>query len=442
MFHADSISLSPICEVAMSEVEQRISIDQVKVGVFIRLDTWMDHPFLFSSFKIRNEKQLKALRSLGLSEVWYLPGKSDVAPLPPSRASESQVPPTPQSDPEVLAMWQEKKERREKISQQREAYGRCEKHFVGSIATVKNLFRNLFAQPEAAIEQAQTLVLEMVDSLLTEKDVLLHLMNAKNGDEGAYYHALNVTMLALMLGREARLTQREMQELGLGTLLHDMGKARVPSQILLKKTPWTSAERNFYVQHVVYGVEMAEQLSNLPSGAREVIALHHEMLDGSGFPGGLKGRRIGTLARIATIANAFDNACNRVNPADSMTPAQALSVMFKRDREKYDPELMQLFVRCLGVYPPGSIVRLNNEAIGLVVNVNPEKLLHPTLLLYDPRIPKEEAMLMDLADAPDLTISSTLKPAELPKLVFDYLSPRSRISYFCESATPGRAPPR
>lgn len=426
----------------MSEVEERIAIDQVKVGVFIRLDTWMDHPFLFSSFKIRNEKQLKALRSLGLSEVWYLPGKSDVAPLPPSRGSEPQIPPTPQTDPEVLAMWQEKKLRREKISRQRESYGRCEKHFVGSIATVKNLLRNLFAQPVVAIEQAQSLVVEMVDSLLTEKDVLLHLMNAKNGDEGAYYHALNVTMLALMLGREARLTQCEMQELGLGTLLHDMGKERVPSQILLKKTPWTSAERNFYNQHVVYGVEMAEKLSNLPNGALEVIALHHELLDGSGFPGGLTGRRIGPLARIAAIANAFDNACNRVNPADSMTPAQALSAMFKKDREKYDPELMQLFVRCLGVYPPGSIVRLNNEAIGLVVNVNPDKLLHPTLLLYDPRIPKEEAVLMDLADAPDLSVASTLKPSELPGLVFDYLSPRTRISCFCEATTPRRQQPR
>jgi hypothetical protein len=110
--------------------------------------------------------------------------------------------------------------------------------------------------------------------------------------------------------------------------------------------------------------------------------------------------------------------------------------MFKRDAVKYDPELMQLFVRCLGVYPPGSIVRLNNAAIGLVVNVNPGKLLHPTLLLYDPTVPKEEALLMNLADEPDLSIASTLRPAELPKLIFDYLSPRSRISYFSDTTAP------
>lgn len=424
----------------MNPGEQRLAIDRVRVGLFIRLDNWMDHPFLFRSFKIRNEKQLSVLRSLGLSEVFYTPEKSDVAPLPQPKAAP--VAPPPAVDPEVAAMmqamWQEKRERREKITQQREAYGRCEKQFVGGIATVKNLLRNLFSQPHEAIEQAQTLIVDMVDSLLAEKDVLLHLMNAKNGDEGAYYHALNVTMLALMLGREAGLKSGEMCALGLGTLLHDMGKERVPSQVLLKKTAWTSAERNFYQQHVVYGVELAEKLPGLPAGAMEVIALHHEMLDGSGFPGGINASRIGKLARIATIANTFDNACNRINPADSLTPSQALSVMFRRDRIKYDPELMQHFIRCLGVYPPGSIVRLNNAAIALVVNVNPGKLLQPTLMLYDPTIPKEEALLLNLTDEPDLSIASTLRPAELPKPVFDYLSPRSRISYFSEAAAPAR----
>jgi len=422
----------------MNSGEQRITIDQVRVGLFVRLETWMDHPFLFSSFKIRNEQQLKALRSLGLSEVIYSPEKSDAKPLPPVKVKAPPVPPTQEVDPEIAAMWQEKRERREKITQQREAYGRCEKQFAGGITIVKNLLRNLFARPHESIEQAQTLIVDMVDSLLAEKDVLIHLMNAKNGDDGSYYHALNVTMLALMLGREAGLNSGEMCALGLGTLLHDMGKERVPSQILLKKTAWTTAERNFYLQHVVYGVELAEKLPNLPVGAMEVIALHHEMLDGSGFPGGFKEGRIGKLARIAAIANTFDNACNRVNPADSLTPAQALSVMFKRDRAKYDSALMQHFVRCLGVYPPGSIVRLNNEAIALVVNVNPGKLLQPTLLLYDPTIPKEEALLLNLADEPDLCVSSTLRPAELPKLIFDYLSPRSRISYFSETTPPGK----
>lgn len=412
--------------------EQRISIDQARIGLFIRLDDWMDHPFLFSSFKIRNEKQLKVLRSLGLKEVICLLEKSDTEPLPPPRVDTPPTPPQP-VDPEVEAMWQAKKARREQLARQREAFGRCEKKFTSGMATVKGLLRNLFAKPQESLEQAQALVTEMVDSLLAEKDVLIHLMNTKSGDEGAYYHALNVTMLSLMLAREAGFTAKEMHDLGQGTLLHDIGKERVPSQILLKKTPWTAAERNFYQEHVVYGREMAAKLPGLPAGALEVIAMHHENLNGSGFPGQLAGASIGRFARIANIANTFDNYCNRVNPAESMIPSEALSFMFRKERDKYDPGLMQHFIRCLGVYPPGSVVKLNNDVIGLVVSVNSGQLLHPTILLYDAKVPKEEALLVNLADEPDLSVTATLRPASLPREVFEYLNPRSRISYYADA---------
>ncbi len=420
-------------------VEQRIAIDQLRIGLYVRLDDWMDHPFLFSSFKIRNEKQLNALRSLGLKDILYSPEKSDAAPLPAARP-EAPPPPPPAVDPEVEAMWQAKKARREQLAKQREAFGRCEKKFAGGMATVKGLLRNLFSKPQESLEQAQALVTEMVDSLLAEKDVLLHLMNAKSGDEGAYYHALNVTMLALMLAKEAGFSAKEMHDLGQGTLLHDLGKEKVPSQILLKRTAWTTAERNFYQQHVVYGVDMAAKLPGLPLGAMEVIALHHEALDGSGFPGRLSGARIGRFARIAAIANAFDNYCNRPNPADSMIPSEALSFMFRKEKEKYDPGLMQHFIRCLGVYPPGSVVKLNNDGVGIVVSVNSANLLHPTVLLYDPDVPKEEALLVNLADEPDLAVVSTLRPSSLSKEVFEYLNPRSRVSYYAESHGGARQP--
>jgi HD-GYP domain-containing protein (c-di-GMP phosphodiesterase class II) len=416
----------------MSEFEQRINIDQVRVGLYIRLEDWMDHPFLFSSFKIRTEKQIQVLRSLGLQQVIYVREKSDLPPLPPPKV-DAPPPPPPPPDPEVEAMWQAKKERREKLSRQREALGRCEKKFNTGVSTVKGLLRNLFSRPAESIHQAREVVSDMVDSLLREKDVVLHLMNAKSGDEGAYYHALNVTMLALILGKEAKFSAMELRDLGLGTLLHDMGKERVPSQILLKKTPWTSAERNFYQQHVLYGVEMVRQLPDISAGALEVLAMHHELLDGTGFPGKLKAGRIGRFARIACIVNTFDNYCNRTNLADSMTPVEAIAHMFKREQGKYDPELMQFFIRSMGVYPPGSIVQLSNGLIGLVMSVNPGKLLHPSVLLYDPDVPKEEALWLDLAEEPGLSVEKALRPGDLDKAVFDYLEPRSRVSYYADN---------
>jgi len=423
----------------MDELEQRISIDQVRVGLYIRMESWMDHPFLFSSFKIRNEKQLQQLRSLGITHVLYDSSKSDQSPLPPPKVNTPPSPPPP-PDPEIEAMWAEKKGRREKLLHQREALGRCERQFSTGATTVKSLLRNLFSRPDESIGQAKTLVSDMVGSMLADKDVVLHLVNAKAGDEGAYYHALNVTVLALILGKEAKLSAEEMRALGLGTLLHDIGKEKIPSQILLNKSPWTKAEQSFYQQHVAYGVEMAQRLPEISAAALDVIAMHHELLDGSGYPGKLKGGQIGRLARIACIANAFDNHCNRINVAESMTPAEAISFMFKKEQGKYDPVLMQLFVRCMGVYPPGSVVQLNNGQIGLIMSVNPGQLLQPSLLIYDPDVPKEEALWLDMSEVPDLSVVKVLHPAELDVAVLAYLDPRTRVSYYTgNSLSPNRA---
>lgn len=418
----------------MSEQVQRISIDQVRVGLHIQLESWMDHPFLFSSFKIRNEKQLQQLRSLGITHVLYDSRKSDLPPLPAVAAGAPPPSPPPvQADPEIEAMWAEKQERREKLSRQREALGRCERQFAAGASTVKTLLRNLFSRPGESMQQAQALVSDMVDAMLADKDVVLHLVNAKAGDENAYYHALNVTMLALVLGKEAQLDPEAMRALGLGTLLHDIGREKIPSKILLNKSPWTKAELSFYQQHVAYGLDMARPLPGMSAAALDVIAMHHEFLDGSGYPGKLAAGQIGRLARIACIANAFDGYCNRANLAESMTPAEAISFMFKKETGKYDPVLMQLFVRCMGIYPPGSIVQLNNGQIGLVMSVNPGRLLHPSLLIYDPHVPKEEALWLDMREAPDLSVARTLRPAELDVAVIAYLDPRTRISYFTES---------
>ena len=423
----------------MSLTEVRISVDQVREGLYIRLDAWMNHPFLFNSFKIRNAKQIEALRAAGIRELICVPAKSDCEPLPPpSEASPSPAATAEQAaaaDPELAAMWQEKSARRQKVAERRAAIAQCEQRFNKSVGSVKTLLKGLFARPQASVGQAKAMVSDMVDSLMTEKEVVIHLMSSKVGDENAYYHALNVTVLSLLLAKEAGLTAEEMRALGLGCLLHDIGKERVPSQILLKRAPWTPAEYNFYQQHVVYGVEAAQRLPNLTPGAMEVIAFHHEMMDGSGFPGRLAAERIGRLARIAAIVNTYDNHCNRVNPADSLTPAEALAYMFKRQKDQFDPLLLKLFIRCMGVYPPGSIVQLNNDAIGMVVSVNPDRLLQPTILLYDPAIPKDEAVFFDLDEEPDLAIVKTLRPVELKPAVCEYLNPRARVNYFLEQGS-------
>jgi putative nucleotidyltransferase with HDIG domain len=400
--------------------------------MYVRLDGWINHPFLFNAFKIRDDKQLAVLRSLGLKEIHYVPARSDAAPLAigapePEPADEIAVVLEP--DPAIQAMWIEKKKRRDKIIQRRTLINQCERHFQQGVTAFKSLLGNFYSRPREVVDCARAMVTDMVGSLLSEKDALIHLVNAKEGDESAHYHALNVTVLALLLAREMGMPARTMHDLGMGTLLHDIGKAEVPSRILLKRSSWTPAERGFYEQHVAYGLKMAENLPDLSEDALAVIGMHHEMLDGSGFPKDLRGQDIPVPARIAAIANIYDNLCNRVVMEDSLTPAEALAHMYKHMRGQLDGDLLQLFIRCLGVYPPGSIVQLNNDTIGIVTGSSSSSLLQPTILLYDPNVPKDEAVFFNLDDEPDLKVTRTLRPGILPKEIHDYLNPRTRVTY-------------
>ena len=140
----------------MSGLEQYIGVEQLRVGLYIHLEGWTDHPFLFSSFRIRNEKQVQVLRALGMTHVLYDPSKSEQLPLPPSPLAVEAVASSPRPvDPEVEAMWVAKQARREKLSLQREAMARCDKKFCASMTTIQSLLRNLFSRPEESLQQAR-----------------------------------------------------------------------------------------------------------------------------------------------------------------------------------------------------------------------------------------------------------------------------------------------
>lgn len=407
----------------------RIAVSRLRPGIYIRLELdWLDHPFSFNRFKIRDQNQLDTLLSLGLQDVIYVPEKSDVEPLPPENHSTpaTMPPPMPEADLQALA---EKKQRMARVGKEREAIQRCEKKFVGAIHTVKSLMRNLLSRPEESLRAADILIGEMVDSMLADHNIAVHLMNDKIAGEDVYYHSLNVAVLAMMLGRESGLPAGQISLLGMGALFHDVGKSRIPDTVLLKMEPLNHAERTLLQLHCHMGEEIAAQIGLAPE-AIAIIAQHHETMNGKGYPRGLPGKEISHLARIVAIVNAYDNHCNRVNPDDSITPHEALAFMFSRERARYDNDLLKLFIKCMGVYPPGSIVRLSNDAFGMVVSVNAKQALRPSVLVYEPTVPKEEAIIYDLADDPDIKIVEYIRPNLLLREIYDYLSPRKRVTYY------------
>lgn len=418
----------------------QVMIEQLRVGMYVVLDLgWLEHPFAFNHFKISSEEQIATIRSLGLKRVRYNPALSDVAPTPPGAPAKTPAPPPPLA-PDLAAALAVKGVRMQWIKAQREAAARIENAFVNSAQTIRDIEKNLFSQPAETLRQATQLVTQIAESILCAPELAIHVMGDKTGGEELYFHALNVTMLSLMMARQIHLPQEVVGALGMGALFHDIGRRDIPSRILRKSEPMTLAERHLYEMHCQYGLEIGRRLQLAPA-ILSIIKAHHELFDGTGYPERLKGEAIGLLARIVAIANYYDELCNPVNIADALTPNEALSVMFARLRSKFDPTLLQVFIRCLGVYPPGTIVQLSNGVIGMIATVNTAKPMKPMILIYDANIPRQEAILVDLERETHLNIAKPIRPAQVPGEIYNYLSPRKRVSYYFDAGKPGQEAP-
>lgn len=404
---------------------------QLCIGMHVHLDIpWTEHPFTFSSFKIKSLDQIATLQALGLTRIQHDPAKSDAQPLQvPVDPAHRSAPADPHGDG---PLYQAKRERIERLLAQQARVARSEREFVTSARAVRSINQNLFAKPEQARQDAETLVQGIADSMLTDSDIAVNLMKDQMGGEDVYFHSLNVTLLSMMLARELKAPREAIRLLGMGSMFHDIGKADIPDRIVRKTEPLTRPELSLLQQHCAYGVETGRKLG-LPSEVLLVIGQHHESMDGSGYPKGLKGKDFNLLARIVAIANSYDNLCNPMKPSLALTPHQALSLMYAQQRARFDPAVLTAFVRCMGIYPPGTVVVLSNECVGMVVSVNSSKPLKPTVLIYDRQVPRERAILVELESEPEVTISRALKPDQLPKPVYDYLSPRRRVTYYFDS---------
>lgn len=425
------------------EAGKFLSAEDLRVGIFVIIDLpWFKHPFTLNSFKIKNEEQLSEVRALNLERYRYDPARSDLGgeappavPQPAPGVSAAARGDTPEGggaavsrshDPAMAA----KHERLRQLEARRAAVANVERAFGKATAVMKNLNRNLLSRPKETLDEMGALVGQMIGAFLDSPDATLHVMGDKAGGEEVYFHSLNVTILAMMLAKEMGLDAVEAHELGVGAMVHDLGLIEIPDRVL-KKSPeeYNSAERTLRAQHVEFGITLGRKIGLSP-GALAVVAQHHELADGSGYPRGLKAEAMSKAARIVSMVNFYDNLCNPVDINKALTPHEALSFMFAQRRVKFDAQALQLMIKSLGVYPPGSIVQLSNEALAVVTSLNPKKPLRPWVLIYDPKVPKDEAIMLNLEQEAEINIGKAIRPALLPPKVAAYLNPRKRVTYF------------
>lgn len=260
--------------------------------------------------------------------------------------------------------------------------------------------------------------------MVANSDDMIWQMEGDALSQGQQFHALNVLTLCLTLGKKAGLNQWELADLAMAALAHDAGKAEVPLHIL-QNAHRKKHEEEFYRQHVPYSVEMASLSGIFSKAALTIIADHHETLDGKGWP--QKKTNLGPGARILGLIDRYDRLCLPEAPGRApLMPSEALATLFGQESGKYDPILLALLVKLLGVYPPGTVVQLNDGTLALVVAPGP-KSLQPKVLIYNPDLSKDDTPVLELAAEPALKIIAAVRPTTLAPGVMAWLRPQGRL---------------
>ena len=441
-----------------------VAIDDLKVGMFVHLELgWWAHPFALSNFAISSPDQIQTLRGLGLRQVRWSPEKSQLdvppevadesvtgaanqpatpgtaaaaaavepPPAEPTAAAPAPAPATP-AQPLRMAIQPPRlaSPATRVLEAQRSAQRLCEQQYHEAGAAWLEAQRQLPSAPEQARVISEGLTRALLDKLMVDQEMCVRVLSGVAGEPNAA-HAMNVTVISLLMARVFGFGPDDMLDLGLGALLHDVGKHGLPERARHADPRALPAELQRYRSHVALGLVQGQRMGLRP-GALSVLAQHHELADGSGFPNGLVQDNIALAGRIVALINRYDNLCNPPQAANGLTPHEALSLIFAQSRGQFDATMLNAFIRMMGVYPPGSVVQLTDDRYASVVSVNSSRPLKPRVLVCDPHLPPEEALLLNLDGQADLGIRRSLKPGQLPAAARDYLSPSARTVYFFE----------
>ena len=413
-----------------------IAVEDLRVGIYVQLDGgWLSHPFPLSSFRIATADQIATLRSLGLQRLRWVPEKSDspqadgaTAALAPAAADAAPAAAGVPADP-ANADERARLEHQQVLRVQREAAQRCEHQHAEAAMAWRGAADAIFTRPREAGRTTEQLTRAILDKMLVEADIGIRLV-AGGGDRAAA-HALNVGVVSLLVARSLGFTEAELLDVGVGALMHDVGKTDVAERYRHFEDGISADGLHAYREHVAKGVILGQRMVLSP-GAMRVVAQHHEQADGSGFPLKLVGERVTMAARVVALVNRYDNLCNPQTRTPALTPHEAVSVLFAQGRQCFDAAVLNAFIRIMGVYPAGSLVQLTDDRYAMVMGVNSSRPLKPRVLVHDPRVSHGDALVLDLEHHANLGVRRSLPASRLPPAALDYLDPRPRVAYYFE----------
>lgn len=407
--------------------------EDLRIGLYIKLEcSWWNHPFAKSKFKITSQKEISTLRAIRKGKLFYDPDLSDSEPtqltqnVPDHSDEVSDTDSRPSS--EVAEQKSSEEIRQERIHACRMHSAELEKAgflYQQALSQTKIALKRINDGHAGGLKSAHQVV-KSVGEALKHKDTamaIIDVVSSTDSEERFVAHSLNVGILSMVVGQELGVQEEDLLILGVGALLHDIGKAHLPAGLRSKHVGLTPQERQEWLRHPKLGKETVERFTAFPAAGVDIVYQHQERLNGTGFPRGLAGNQISFFAKIVMVVDEYDNLCNQADVEKNLTPAEALSYLYQdgkvQEKGEFSEDVIIALVRVLGVYPPGTVVELDNGRYGLVTGVNFEDRTKPRIMLWTPDFPKEDAMVIDLAEE-ECVIVHSLHPRQLPQTAQEY----------------------
>ncbi len=363
-----------IKQVAISELRPGMYVHDLNCG-------WMEHPFLSSRFEIEDSATVDKIRALGMQHVLIDTGRGlDVRDAPTLHEVQQQrsddlrklaaaAPAAPAAQPLVSVREERRRARGIQLEARRLATG---------VLTDVRLGRQIEA------ERVNPVVGELIDSVFRNPDALVSLGRMRAVDQYTFEHSVGVCVLLAAFAKSLGLERSTIDKIGMGGILHDVGKMRVPDAILNKPGKLTDREFEIMRRHVEYTCELIGAVPELDPVSLAVAAEHHERFDGSGYPNRKKGEEITLYGQMAAIVDVYDAITAERCYHAAMQPTEALGRILEWSKFHFNPLLTQHFIQCVGIYPVGTLVLLESGRLAVVVAAGQGSLLEPVVrICYD-----------------------------------------------------------
>lgn len=363
---------------------KKIQTAQLQVGMYVHdLDCgWLQHPFFRSRFTITDAAVIEKIREANIHHLVIDTDKGvdcaeevadDVQLALQDNIAEAVVR-NPAIGKQVPAG--------DEIDNARAIY----KEATGA---VHRLLEDVRLGKQVELEHIEPVTEKIVNSVFRNKDALISLTRIKHRDQYTFMHCVSVSGLMASFALDRGMERERIRQLVMGGLLHDVGKMKVPLDILNKPGPLTDEEFAIMQGHAQHGIDLLAGMAGLSKDAMDVVALHHERIDGSGYPNGLKGNEISQVGQMSSIIDVYDALTSVRVYKDAWEPSFTLKKLLEWSGSQFDKELVGNYIRCLGIYPVGSLVQLKSGLVGIVREQNEHDLLRPDLrIIYNSRFMK------------------------------------------------------